>query len=354
MRLPNRYGQITKLKKKNLRKPFRVRVIAKRDDAGKPIYATLGYYEKRIDAQIALSDYHKEPYSIDAKKLTFNDVFEQWYATCPYDKGVTPERIIEIKGLWAHSDLKNMLVTDIRPSDIRNSIIRSDLPRSTPVKLKSIYNQVLDYAVRERYINTNASRQADIPKIIKIKDAEGKKEKKAFSAEEMLKIKEKVFEDEAAAVLYYSCFSGWRPSEALALTPENVNIKMGFVTGGMKTDAGKNRSVPIHPEILPLLKSRMNYDKIFHYACYKNYGRAVRRLFRQLDITGHTPHDARRTFITLAKMSGMNEYALKKIVGHSIQDLTEKVYTDRPFEWYKTEMLKIQVPCELNNIKLSV
>ena len=56
----------------------------------------------------------------------------------------------------------------------------------------------------------------------------------------------------------------------------------------------------------------------------------------------HKPHDTRHTFITLAKKAGMNEYILKLIVGHAIQDITEKVYTHRTMEELQAEIEKIK------------
>lgn len=38
---------------------------------------------------------------------------------------------------------------------------------------------------------------------------------------------------------------------------------------------------------------------------------------------------------------GKDEFAIKRIVGHAIKDLTEKVYTDRSLSWLKTEIEKI-------------
>ena len=37
----------------------------------------------------------------------------------------------------------------------------------------------------------------------------------------------------------------------------------------------------------------------------------------------------------------MNEYILKMIVGHEIEDITEKIYTHRTVEDLKREMKKI-------------
>lgn len=55
----------------------------------------------------------------------------------------------------------------------------------------------------------------------------------------------------------------------------------------------------------------------------------------------HSPHDPRKYFITLCKNCGMDEYAIKYIVGHSIDDITEKVYTERELDWFKKEIEKI-------------
>ena len=347
MRLPNGYGQITKLKRKNLRKPFRVRVIARRDDTGKPIYATLGYYRTLIDAQDALKEYNNCPIDLTTKDMTLDDVYKLWYAQYQVDKGVAAKRLYEVRLLWENRcDIKHAKIKDIRPSDIRKSLMRADLPKSIPIVLKGVYNQVFDYAVKEQIIHYNVSRQTTMPKAITTRYNDGKRDKKAFTDQEILKIKQAVPHSEAAAVLYYSIFSGWRPSEAIALTPNDINIKMGYVSGGMKTKAGRNRAVPIHPEILHILKSRMSNEKVFGFNKYASYRNHFYDLMDKLGIADHTPHDARRTFVTLAKQSGMDEYALKRIIGHVITDLTESVYTDRPLSFYQEEMLKIKAPDE--------
>jgi hypothetical protein len=48
------------------------------------------------------------------------------------------------------------------------------------------------------------------------------------------------------------------------------------------------------------------------------------------------------TFVTLAKKHGIDEYAIKYMVGHAIQDLTERVYTKREIEWLQEEIEKIK------------
>ncbi|MGC6174223.1 hypothetical protein [Lacrimispora sp. 38-1] len=56
----------------------------------------------------------------------------------------------------------------------------------------------------------------------------------------------------------------------------------------------------------------------------------------------HRAHDWRMQFITMAKKYGIDEYAIKYMVGHSITDITKRVYTNREIDWLKIEIEKIK------------
>ena len=47
-------------------------------------------------------------------------------------------------------------------------------------------------------------------------------------------------------------------------------------------------------------------------------------------------------FVTKAKKYKVDEYAIKYMVGHEIQDVTEKVYTVRELDWLSEEIEKIR------------
>ena len=57
----------------------------------------------------------------------------------------------------------------------------------------------------------------------------------------------------------------------------------------------------------------------------------------------HTMHDTRHTFATLGKEFNMKPSAVKKIMGHKLQDLTDDVYTHESIEYLKNEMEKIVI-----------
>lgn len=50
----------------------------------------------------------------------------------------------------------------------------------------------------------------------------------------------------------------------------------------------------------------------------------------------------RSTFTTIGKKAEIDEYALKEMVGHSIQDIAESTYTVRDLEWLRKDIEKIK------------
>ena len=114
----------------------------------------------------------------------------------------------------------------------------------------------------------------------------------------------------------------------------------------MKTAAGKNRTVPIHPGIFDLVKERCQNSKdgklvpVKYNTYHVHFKETITRY--GLD-SAHRPHDPRKTFVTLAKEYGVDDIAIKRIIGHAIDDLTEKIYTERPISWLLDEISKIPV-----------
>ena len=74
---------------------------------------------------------------------------------------------------------------------------------------------------------------------------------------------------------------------------------------------------------------------------YDDYRNRFNKIMKKLGMH-HKPHEARHTFITLAKRYKMDENVLKMIVGHKINDVTEAVYTHRNLDEFISEINKIE------------
>ena len=75
MKNPNGYGTVAKLSG-NRRNPFVVRKTKGWDDRGFPIYETIGYYPTREAGMLALADYNRNPFDIQASKITLKELYE--------------------------------------------------------------------------------------------------------------------------------------------------------------------------------------------------------------------------------------------------------------------------------------
>lgn len=81
-RLPNGFGQISEIKNKNLRKPFRAMVSIGTKENGRPMCKLLqpeAYFATYNEAYEALVKYHTNPYDLD-KNITLEELYDRWFS----------------------------------------------------------------------------------------------------------------------------------------------------------------------------------------------------------------------------------------------------------------------------------
>lgn len=369
-RLPNGFGQITEIKGQHLRNPFRVMVCVGKSDEGKPLSRLLrptAYFPTYNDAYTALLEYHRNPYDLD-KDICVSELYEKWFEDYKKDGTCSASAITQTKSAWAYaSPIYNMKVRDVRSRHLKGCIETGERPFCGGVRkigpglqarLKTVFNMMFDYAVEYELTDTNYARRFHLSKEVSKNIGTVKKSHIAFSEEEMSALWKNVDALEYVDAVLIQCYSGWRPQELCLLRIENINWEEKIFLGGMKTDAGEERIVPIHSKIEPLVRRR--YDEAvglksqFLFNWHKNgqppsplnyarYSREYRNIIGTLGLNeNHRPHDPRVQFVTMAKKSSVDEYALKRMIGHAIQDLTEKIYTKRDAEWLQDEIEKIK------------
>ena len=360
MRLPNGFGQISEIKGRNLRNPFRVMVTVGFNDVGRPICKLLkpqAYFKTYNEAYKALIKYNRDPYCID-DAATFQDVYERWFEEYKVGKEFSSYR--HIPSNWnKFKELANIQVRELHGYQIKDVIEKCDVGPVTKGKLKSLANLVLDYAVQYELVERNVARQMKIS-VGKCEEIYTHDAHIDFTKEEIRTLWHNC-KDQIVEMMLIQCYMGWRPQELCLLKTENVNINDWTIQGGMKTVAGKNRIVPVHSSIRKLVlkyyEEAANKKREYLFYCvnmrsnalehmsYDMYRKRFKDRCRELNINkDHKSHDPRVHFITMCKESGVDEYAIKYFVGHSITDITEAVYTKRKKEWYASEIEKIKAP----------
>ena len=344
MKLPNGFGQISKLKKP-LRNPWRAMVTVGTAENGRPICKLLkpqAYFKTYNDAYAALMDYHRNPYDLDTANITIEELYERWYKV--HTKHLAKETARCITTAWRRcTGLYNMKAKDLKPGILKAYIENCQTGEVLKRKMRNLFNMMYDYAIEYEIVDKNPAQFKFSTNLERPTSAHI-----AFTEDEISILWQHLDLDGIDMILI-QCYTGWRPQELININVED--IQDGFIRGGMKTDAGKNRLVPIHPKISKLLDNRIagrtegrlfktRSDKFYDYSWYR---KQFAENIRQLGLNSkHAPHDCRKTFVTLCKKYKVDEYAIKRIVGHKISDLTESVYTERPKEWLMEEAKKIQ------------
>ena len=333
MRLPNGYGSVHKLPG-NRRRPWRARVTTGWTPEGKQLFYTVGYYATQKEALMALAAYREHPIG-EKRDITLGEIYERWsereYAN------LTSSTVNGYRAVWKRlSALAPHPVRNIRTSDLQTVIddmIEEGLGRSTLEKAKTLAGILLQIAVNDDIIPTNYAKAIKLPKARKPK-------KETFSDLEIVALERTAAAGDVwVGTVLILIYTGLRVGELLALTPFAVDLREWTITGGLKTDAGRDRVVPIHPKIRPYIQHWMaaSGPRLIHrdgrpIASTTTVGSSTTGARARGDQT--TPDAAcnAHTFASLLHRAGVGPKAAQDLLGHSDYATTANIYTHTRLE----------------------
>ena len=331
MKLPNGYGSVFKLSG-NRRNPWIARITTGwkkvKDKRPQPLYQVVGYYPTRSAALQALADYNSAPYDISKSKVTFAEVYEKWSAKKFAE--ITPSAARTYKSAYSYcSELYDVKMSDLRPAQMQHIIDTADVGATTRARIKSLFNLIYDYCLLYEIVQTNYADVLVRPKV------EVEKEKVPFTRAEIQTLWDNLGTS-FVNIIIIMLYTGWRAGEIVLI--KHSDVTDGIITGGIKTESGKNRQVPIHHKIQPLIDELM--AKPTEYLITDDEGNQISysqlhtRFIAVMNDLGmdHRPHETRHTFITELDNAGANKTCIKRLVGHKRGDVTEKVYTHKDIE----------------------
>ena len=330
MKNPNGYGTVFKLKG-NRRRPFVARKTKGFNEKGHPQYITIGYFAKRAEALKALANFNSNPLLADFTELTFIELYENWKEK-EWEK-ISLSTQIKTKSMIKHLEpLFNIKFKEIKFYHIEEVI--NNCPCKNKKYLKTIISRLEDLALKYEIIDKK------VINLIKL-TTEPSAERKIFTLEE----RQKLWDNQNYPYVDYVLiliYSGWRISELLNLKKSNIDLKEGIMSGGMKTRAGKNRIIPIHPLIINLIKKRIETQREYPFKIdYSTFWHHFQKIMGYLQMN-HIVHETRHTFRSMLDSAGGNKICIDLIMGHSIQGgIGEKIYTHKTIEELKETILLI-------------
>lgn len=283
----------------------------------------IGYYETKTSALEALERLTGR--TLDERyNMTFKEVYEGW-STEHFSKVGKSAKQGYKYAFGVFSSLHDRKFRDLRTSDFQEVIDGSQKKaQATVERYKILLTQMFNWAIREEICTVNFAKYVTIPK-------KGKKEKEVFKEDEIKRLEEDG--SEAAKIVLMLISTGMRIGELFSLPVEAYHKT--YVIWGSKTQAGKNRVIPIRAEGRPhfeyfvkqatgplLLSGYVGQHNIKNYRERDYYP-----LLERLEIPRKSPHATRHTYASRAVKEGLAPEVLQRVLGHASYSTTANVYT---------------------------
>ena len=287
----------------------------------------LGYFEKRSEAQETIDSLFKV--AVTARyNMTFTEVYEVWKSE--HFRDLTPKGVEGYETAYKHlSALYDRKFRELRSEHYQaeiDKLISKGRSHATTNKVKQLASQMSKWAMRECIIQTNYAQ------FIRLQENKTV-EKEIFKKAERDKINNAAKHRDEAKLVKMLINTGMRIGELFTLETDKVHEK--YCIGGEKSEAGRDRIIPIPPEIreeFAYFKTRADGKELLIEGYEGNRTvenfrkRDYKDLLTDLGIEYKSPHCTRHTYASMARDSGMAPELLQKILGHAQYSTTANIY----------------------------
>ena len=319
----------------NRRRPYGARITIERDERGYPVYKFLSYHAKREDAIMALALYNKDPYDVEAAKITLRELYEKWLERAEQQGKLSKSSVGSIKAAFKHcKTLHGNTYKSIKAFMMQSCIDNCGKSYSTQGAIKTMWLHLDKFALELDIIQKMYSElitSAPIPPTSKI----------PFTDEEVDLLWKHADEPWVDTILIFM-YSGWRINELLGMKREDVNMEAGTMKGGLKTKSGIGRLVPVHSKVFDMVKRRydeggkyllsVNGKKVSQSQYYIFWHDIMNRLGIVHNGNSPTPHECRHTFRSRLDSANGNRACVNRLMGHVSSDVGLQTYTHKTID----------------------
>lgn len=334
MKNPNGFGSVIKLSGKR-RRPFAVRIssIEEKEGEFRQKFIYLDYFEKRKDAINFLAKYNSGFEVKKAPTVTDSPTFEELYNDyMAYREKIgknTPRTIVSNRFGFNHlPGLHKMKFRNITIDDLQDAMLKEQhMSESSIGYMNVLLRGMYKYAMQKDIVDKDLTQF-----IVKKYKKNDKEAHKVFTKKELDALWEKEPETPGIDLILILIYTGMRAGELMDLKNLDIHLEERYMVGGEKTDAGRNRAIPISEKIVPFISRRYSDTEYFYdVKAKRKYDSFLYNIWDpvmlSLGMEYHKTHDCRKTCSTLLKRAKVDDLHRKKILGHAITDLTDRIYT---------------------------
>lgn len=314
------------------------------DDTGKRIYASKSGFKTKKDALEYITQL-RDPRTRKAAPrrstdITLKELYDLWLPTHQATKSTITCYTSSFKifaPVW-HLPMEYMDIDALQECMDDFTTKKGTGGKRTRQNAKACLGLVYKYGIPRGYVPPNLAGEANLAKFLKVRGSEASTAKVGFTSEELQRLKEAIGTIPYADYIYCACYLGFRPSAFLALDVSRYDRTERAIIGGIKTEAGTDRTVTISPKIQPII-DRLTRDKIAgpmfcapdgSLMALEEYRAHFYAALEAIDISNPTddsgrhrltPHSCRHTFATLLKGVSAPDKDKLELIGHTSEEM---------------------------------
>ena len=309
----------------------------------------IGYFETEDEAMLALLTYEYKATPVDGKTkikelyaMIKTEAEKEKKSKSMLDTLSASYKSIEILANEPLYDLTSMDFQFIIDELIEDPKAKSSFSKLN--KIKSLISKMYDILIMHKIMSVNHAQFLSL---------RGAKEGKVPPfPEKDIEVLFKNDKDRIAKSSLILAYTGLRISEFLELKKFlNVDLKRMLITGGNKTEAGKDRIIAIHLYIQPYIEYFFNEFTDSEYLFSRKGEKVTANYYRHfyhdplvktLKLSELSPHSFRHTAASKMKLAGMDDKAITDMIGHVSIDFTNKRYIEVDDKYLHKEMKKVK------------
>ena len=281
----------------------------------------------------------------EESSMTLRQIYDAWEPW--YSPRINSSTMAGYRAAFAYfSAISDRRITQITAGDLQACMDACPKGKRTHQNMKVVAGLLWKYARDKRIVSQVESEN--------LYTGRGRSKKRdALTEIEVEKIRQAIGSERYAEYIYVLCYLGYRPGELLELRKDQVIEHKGrlFLIEGKKTEAGINRTVPVHQKIEDIIRSRLyvpGTDLVFPQYTFTriskknpvplflgfrqmsdNYLRenVFKPMMARLGIaSGKVPYAARHTFTNKLKDASGADIDKAALAGHSDYTFTQTKY----------------------------
>ena len=310
-----------------------------------PIKKTKSGFKRREDALAYCRKIQDEKNNSPDLTMTLQQIYDAWEEW--YSPRVDPSTMASYRSAYKHyAQLHPVRIVDISAADLQKCMDACQCGKRTHQNMKVVAGLLWKYAKDKHIVSQVESEN--------LYTGKGKsKKREALTELEVEKIRQAISTERYADYIYCQCYLGYRPGELLELRKDQVVEHNGrlFLVEGKKTEAGRDRTVPVHQKIEQIIRLRLyvpGTDLIFPQyqfgkiskknpvPLFLGFKKMTDSYFREMIFKpmmarlkiaeGKVPYAARHTFSNKLKKADGDDIDKAALIGHSDYTFTQTKY----------------------------